>query len=298
MTRRSAAGGSGPDRAGSSGQLLVCGTPIGNLDDVTPRLRATLGAVDAIACEDTRTTRQLLSALGVSAPRLVSYRDDNEADAARRVLAELEAGRDVALVTDAGMPGVSDPGAVLVQAAHDAGVEVRVIPGPSAVDAAVAVSGCGGSGYVFVAFLPRSARELCDLVREHAGEVVVAFESPRRLPRSLEIVAGIQPDRRGCVARELTKRFEQVACGSVRDLAARVGEDGDVPARGEFVVVLDRLPGDAAAVSVRAVDLVLAMVDEGVRMKDACRLVAAHDGVPTRELYERARVRRDELQQG
>lgn len=282
------------EEAAAPGCLYVCGTPIGNLDDVTPRLRATLAAVGAIACEDTRRTRQLLSALDLRTPRLISYREDNERAAADEVLGVLEHGRDVALVTDAGMPAVSDPGVPLARRAHERGIAVRVVPGPSAETAALAVAGCGGSGHRFVGFLPRSSDALRRLLLETAFEVVVAFESPRRVAATLRAIAEVQPERMVATCRELTKRHEHTRLARADVLAADPGEE-----RGEFVLVLDALAQvDPAGVDDRAVSLVLELVDEGVRMKAACRHVAAYADVSSRQLYQAALQRRSSMEAG
>jgi 16S rRNA (cytidine1402-2'-O)-methyltransferase len=270
--------------AETAGTLFVCATPIGNLADVTPRLRSTLAEVQVIACEDTRRTRSLLSALDIRVPRLLSHRSDNERASVGGVISVLQAGQDVALVSDAGTPAVSDPGARLVRAALDAGITVRSIAGPSAVASAVSVSGCCALGYRFVGFLPRTAGELHDLIRQHAHEVVVGFESPNRLTATISRVADIHPHRRVVVARELTKIHEQLLAGEA-DVIARQLERA--PVRGEVVIILDALPHESAAITPRSLDLVQAMVEEGIRMKTACRLVAEHDAVSARALYER-----------
>lgn len=266
-----------------SGTLFVCATPIGNMDDVTPRLRETLGSVQVIACEDTRRTRSLLSALDIATPRLLSYRLDNEGASARGIVEVLRAGQDVALVTDAGTPGISDPGGVLVREAHVAGVPVIAIVGASSVAAAMSVSGATATGYTFVGFLPRSGADLSHLVSEHSHEVVVALESPRRVAASLETIASVQPQRRVSMSRELTKLHETTLSGDAATIAARAAQ---AEVRGEVVLVLDALPRERAAIAPRSLDLVHAMIEEGIRMKTACKLVAAHDGVSSGELYD------------
>lgn len=271
---------------GTAGTLYVCGTPIGNLGDVTPRLRETLASVDVIACEDTRRTRTLLSALEVPTPRLLSYRSDNERASAGGVVELLVGGNDVALVTDAGMPSVSDPGVELVRAAHDAGVHVVTVPGPSALDAALSVAGARGSRITFVGFLPRTARNVCVVMQEHADCVLVAFEAPNRVADTLAAVASVQPERVVVVARELTKRHEQVRRGPVAELAADVaiGE-----CRGEHVLVFDPMPTATSAddaPSNRDVVLVQALVEEGMKVRTACKVVATHSGARANALYE------------
>jgi 16S rRNA (cytidine1402-2'-O)-methyltransferase len=266
------------------GRLYMCATPIGNLGDASARLRDVLGSVQVVACEDTRRTRQLLSALGVPAPRLLAHHAHNERTSARGLLELLEQGRDVAVVSDAGTPGVADPGAEAVRAALDAGIEVVAVPGPSAVAAAVSVAGCGAEGHTFVGFLPRSERELRALLLETAHQVVVALEAPGRVAQSLAVVADAQPERRVVLARELTKRHEQVRSGTAGVLAAELATGAPL---GEHVLVLDALaPAERDAVDARTVALVVALVEEGMRMKTAAKVVAGHAGVSQRELYE------------
>src|SRR3954469_16370953 len=195
--------------------LAVCATPIGNLDNVTLRLLDELRAADVVLCEDTRHTRVLLNRHGISA-RLLSYHEHNEAKRTAELLVRLQAGERVALVSDAGLPGISDPGARLVGAALDAGVAVTVLPGPTAVETALVASGLAAERYQFVGFLPRGAGALDSLWEELAGwpDAVVSFESPQRLPATLRSLAAVQPERRVAVCRELTKRFEEVVRGS------------------------------------------------------------------------------------
>ena len=269
-----------PEQAG----LWVCATPIGNLDDVSDRLRAVLASVDVIACEDTRRTRALLSALGIAAPRLLSHRLDNERASVDGVLSVLESGARVALVSDAGTPGVSDPGAMLVRAAHDASIPVHVIAGPSSIAAALSVAGCVAVGHTFVGFLPRSSRDVQQLLRHHAHEVVVGLESPQRITSSVQAVAAVQPARRVVIARELTKLHEEVLTGDAESIAAQLAQR---EIRGEVVVVFDALPHEQAVVTPRLLDLVHAIVAEGVRMKQACRIVAEYAEVSARDLYAR-----------
>jgi 16S rRNA (cytidine1402-2'-O)-methyltransferase len=194
--------------------LAVCATPIGNLDDITLRVLEELRAADVVLAEDTRHTRGLLERYEIKA-KLVSYHEHNEASRVEELVPRLVAGERMALVSDAGMPLVSDPGARLVRAALDAGVQVTVLPGASAVETALVASGLGGGPYAFVGFLPRKAGELETLWREAAawGCAVVAFESPQRVGASLRSLATIDPAREVAVCRELTKRFEEVVRG-------------------------------------------------------------------------------------
>jgi 16S rRNA (cytidine1402-2'-O)-methyltransferase len=261
--------------------LAVCATPIGNLDDVTLRVLAELRAADAILAEDTRHTRGLLVRHGISAS-LLSYHEHNEAERVTEILPRLLAGERIALVTDAGMPAVSDPGARLVRAALDAGVAVTVLPGATAVDTALVASGLAGERYAFVGFLPRRPAELEALWRETAawGCVLVAFESPKRLPASLRSLAAYDPAREAAVCRELTKRFEGIVRGSASELAARFAE----PPKGEVTVVVAPAtapvadPGPALAA---VAELVAAGAPRGV----AAEVVARLTGTTRNELY-------------
>ena len=260
--------------------LAVCATPIGNLDDITLRVLAELQDADVVLAEDTRHTRGLLERHGIKA-RLLSYHEHNEAARVAELVPRLEAGERVALVTDAGMPTVSDPGARLVRAALEAGVELTVLPGPSAVETALAGSGLAGGRYAFVGFLPRKAGELEALWRETAGWTwpVVAFESPKRLPASLRSLARLDPAREVAVCRELTKRFEEVVRGSAGELAARFAE----PPKGEITVVLG--PGTAVSDPAEARAAVADLVEAGTPRRVAADVVARLTGRSRNELY-------------
>jgi 16S rRNA (cytidine1402-2'-O)-methyltransferase len=246
--------------------LAVCATPIGNLEDVTLRVLAELGGADVVLAEDTRRTRGLLERHGIRA-KLLSLHEHNEERRLPEVLRRLAAGERVALVTDAGMPAVSDPGARVVDAALEAGVQVTVLPGPSAVETALVASGLAGSRYAFLGFLPRRRGELEELWRETAAwnAVLVAFESPQRLPASLRALAAVDPGRRVAVCRELTKRFEEVARGTAAEVTARFRE----PPKGEITLVVAPAGGTAAG-----------MVDEAAALGAVAELVAA--GTPRR----------------
>lgn len=264
--------------------LAVCATPIGNLEDVTLRVLRTLGEVDAVLCEDTRRTRVLLDRHGVAA-RLVSYHRHNEAARTRDALARLERGEALALVSDAGLPGVNDPGMRLIRAAVEAGVDVTVLPGPSAVETALVASGLADARYQFVGYLPRATGERDAFARDLARcpHAVVAFESPRRLSATLRALAEAMPERPAAVCRELTKRFEQVERGSLAELAARFEE----PPRGEITLVLGAAAGDLPDADVEAA---LAAVSEllavGLSRRRAVDVVAKVSGVARNTLYD------------
>jgi len=260
--------------------LAVCATPIGNLEDVTLRVLAELRAADVVLCEDTRHTRTLLARHGIEA-RLLSYHEHNEAARTAELVPRLEAGERMALVSDAGLPGVSDPGGRILRAALDAGVEVTVLPGPSAVETALVASGLVAERYQFVGFLPRGAKALSELWAELGAWTwpVVAFESAQRLPATLRSLAGADPERTVAVCRELTKRFEEIARGTAAELAARYAE----PPKGEITLVLG--PGRRAVDEDAALAAVGELVEAGVSRKQAAELVARLSGVARNRLY-------------
>jgi 16S rRNA (cytidine1402-2'-O)-methyltransferase len=264
--------------------LAVCATPIGNLEDVTLRVLAELAAADVVLCEDTRHTRGLLQRHGIEA-RLVSYHEHNEAQRTAELLPRLAGGERAALVSDAGMPGVSDPGARLVRAALDAGVEVTVLPGPSAVETALVASGLVAEQYRFLGFLPRGEKRLAELWAELAGWPwpAVAFESPQRLPATLRSLAAAAPERQMAVCRELTKRFEEIARGTAAELAERFAE----APKGEITLVIGP-DAPAVADSAVALEAVAELVAAGVPRKQAAELVSRLTGVARNQLYKQS----------
>jgi 16S rRNA (cytidine1402-2'-O)-methyltransferase len=263
--------------------LVICATPIGNLDDVTLRVLEELRMAERVLCEDTRRTRILLARHGIDA-RLESYHRHNEAARTGPVVERLRAGERVALVSDAGLPGVNDPGARLVAAAVSAGVELTVLPGASAVETALVVSGLAVDRYQFVGYLPRRAGELRALAGVLATwtGAVVAFESPRRLSASLAILAEELPGRRAAVCRELTKRFEEVSRGSLDELATLYAE----PPRGEVTLVLGPAEkSTGVAVDAAAHDAVADLVAAGTPRRAAAEVVARLTGASRNALY-------------
>lgn len=261
--------------------LAVCATPIGNLDDVTLRVLEELRAADVVLCEDTRHTRVLLERHAIRGARLLSYHEHNEAKRVAELLPRLQAGERMALVSDAGLPAVSDPGARLVAAALDAGVPVTVLPGASAVETALVASGLVGDRYQFVGFLPRGEQALAALWDELRAwpHAVVCFESPQRLPATLRSLAAAQPGRPVAVCRELTKHFEEIVRGSVEEVVERFA----APPKGELALVLGAwsAPADESA----AVAAVAELVAAGVPRKQAAGVVAGLVRVSRHTLY-------------
>jgi 16S rRNA (cytidine1402-2'-O)-methyltransferase len=262
-----------------SGRLVICPTPIGNLEDVTLRVLAALRDADIVACEDTRRTRKLLDRYGVNA-RLVSYHEHNERQRARELVDRMRAGGVVALVSDAGTPLVSDPGFVLVQACVAAGLAVEVLPGPSAALAALVASALPADRWRFAGFLPRKRAELERLLA--GAETLVAFESPRRVAASLAVLAELDPERPVAVARELTKIHEEVVRGSAAELAARYGSEAP---RGEVVLIVGGARGDAPPDTGPAIEAVRRLVEAGAKPRVAASVVAELTGQAANTLY-------------
>ena len=265
--------------------LAVCATPIGNLEDVTLRVLRELREAELVLCEDTRHTRRLLERHGINA-RLKSYHEHNEAQRTAEVLPRLEAGERVALVSDAGLPAISDPGARLVAAALAAGVPLTVLPGPSAVETALVVSGFGTDRFQFLGYLPRGAGERRALWTELARwpHAVVAFESPQRLAGVLASLAEALPDRPVAVCRELTKRFEEVVRGSANELVERFSGG----AKGEITIVIGPSEVEAGADEGVATQAVAELVAGGVPRRLAADVVSRLTGVPRNRLYQRS----------
>ena len=263
------------------GSLIVCPTPIGNLDDITIRARDALVAADYIACEDTRRTGALLERLGIRpAPPLVSNHEGNEASRATELAQRIERGDTVVLVSDAGMPAISDPGFRLVRRCIERSLEVVVLPGPSVVPVALVASGLPTDRWLFEGFLPKRSGEMERVLR--SAETVIAFESPRRIGESLAALAAIAPDRPAAVCRELTKMHEEVSRGSLAELARRFR--GDV--KGEIVLVIGPASSEDHDRDVSfAVDALRHLVQSGARPRAAASVVAALTGTRANDLY-------------
>ncbi|HLB20895.1 MAG TPA: 16S rRNA (cytidine(1402)-2'-O)-methyltransferase [Solirubrobacteraceae bacterium] len=263
----------------AAGRLVVCPTPIGNLQDVTLRVLGALAEADAIACEDTRHTRVLLARHELST-RLVSLHEHNERARSGELVQRMRAGDVVALVSDAGTPLVSDPGFALVRECLLAGIEVEVLPGPSAVTTALVASGLPAERWLFAGFLPRKRAELTRLLA-HTGETLVAFESPRRLAATLRALADLDAERPAAVCRELTKLHEEIRRGSAAELADHFEA---IAPRGEIVLVVGAAPAEAASR-----ELALAALRDlsaaGARARPAATVVARLTGMRANELY-------------
>jgi 16S rRNA (cytidine1402-2'-O)-methyltransferase len=262
--------------------LVVCPTPIGNLEDVTLRTLRELAEADLVLCEDTRRTKILLDRHEVSA-RLLSFHRHNEARRTGEVLPRLKAGERIALASDAGLPGLNDPGARLVAEALERGLPVTVLPGPSAVETALVSSGLVGERYIFLGYLPRTRGALDRLWRESQAWTwpAVAFESPRRLPARLASLAAADPDRPVAVCRELTKRFEEVVRGTARELAERFAE----PPKGEVTVVVGGASEAAGVDDEAAFEALEALLAAGASRRGAADVVARLTGMPRNQLY-------------
>jgi 16S rRNA (cytidine1402-2'-O)-methyltransferase len=273
------------------GKLIVCPTPIGNMGDITARVREALVEADYIACEDTRRTGTLLDRLGISPPpTLVSNHEGNEAARAPDLARRIARGSRVALVSDAGMPAISDPGFRLIRTCIESDLEVEVLPGPSVVPVALVASGLPTDRWHFEGFLPRRAGEMERVLR--SSETVIAFESPRRISDSLAALAAIAPDRQAVVCRELTKLHEEVSRGTLGDLARRFRSD----VKGEIVLVIAPASDEGQPEDIGfAVDALRHLVQSGARPRAAASVVAALTGTRANDLY-RALTGRDPRQ--
>jgi 16S rRNA (cytidine1402-2'-O)-methyltransferase len=267
-----------------SGILYLVGTPIGNFGDMTDRARETLGTVAVVAAEDTRRTGRLLAHFGIEA-RMVSLFQGNEGRRTQELLKELRSDHDVAVVSDAGMPGLSDPGYQLVRASVDAGIEVRVVPGPSSLLSALVVSGLPTDRFVFEGFLPRRAGDRRTRLRglAHDRRTVVLFESPHRVTTLLRDVLVELGNRQVAIARELTKLHEEVIRGRISDVLARLP---DLGLKGELVVVLEGSRRPQVVDQEELVGEARALVQAGMRKRDAASEVARKRGASANAIYE------------
>lgn len=266
-----------------AGTLYLVGTPIGNLGDLTDRARSTLASVDLIAAEDTRRTGRLLQGMGTRA-KMISLFEGNEADRAVLLLDALRSGQDVAIVSDAGMPGLSDPGFRLVRACAEDGIDVRVVPGPSAAIAALVISGLPTDRFAFEGFLPRKPGERRSQLRSLANDprTIVFFESPHRAQVMLRDALELLGDRKVALARELTKLHEEVLRGRISEVLARIaGRE----LKGEVVVVLQGASEPGGAEIAELLPKVEGLVAGGMRKRDAAREVARAHAASANDLY-------------
>ncbi|MEC7092810.1 MAG: 16S rRNA (cytidine(1402)-2'-O)-methyltransferase [Pseudomonadota bacterium] len=273
----------------ASGTLTIVATPIGNLGDFTPRAAAALAGADVIACEDTRTTRKLLRLTGTaSTARMVPYHDHNGAEMRPWLLEQLEAGRQVALVSDAGTPLVSDPGYKLVAACRDAGITVVAVPGASAVLAALTVSGLPSDRFMFAGFLPAAEGARRSQITELAEltATTIWFETPARIARSLTDMADILGPRDAVIARELTKLHEEILRGTLDELAARLASGPAL--KGEIVLLVAGRSRDDEAMDDAQLAAMLRAELEDQRLRDAVKSVVEMTGLPRNRVYRLA----------
>jgi 16S rRNA (cytidine1402-2'-O)-methyltransferase len=271
--------------ANKAGTLYVCATPIGNLEDITLRVLRILKEADVIAAEDTRHSRKLLTHYGINIP-LVSYHEHNERQRSEELLKNLLAGKNVALISDAGLPGISDPGAIVIRAAEEARIKVDVLPGPSAGLTALVLSGLPAERFVFLGFLPAARRSrLNDLQKLNAlPYTLIFYEAPHRLAATLRDMAEFWPERRAAVARELTKVHQELCGGTIRELARRFAAAAP---RGECCLLVG--PAGSAPTSPVTPGLALARLREltaaGLTPREARAQAAAEHGMSKNELY-------------
>lgn len=269
---------------GKSGILYVCPTPIGNLEDITLRVLRVLKEADLIAAEDTRVTGKLLTRYGISKP-VVSYREYVEDRRIEKILSHLKEGKSVALVSDAGTPGLSDPGYKLIREAIERGYRLEVLPGPAAAITALVASGLPTDSFLFEGFLPRKAEERRRLLKEllQSGRTVVVYEAPHRILKLLKELSEVAPQRRVAVARGLTKKFEEVVRGTAAEVAKLLGERP----RGEMVVVIDKgVPPERRLSPDELKSEVERLIALGVSRRDAVAEAARRVGLPRRKVYE------------
>lgn len=271
----------------AAGTLYVCGTPIGNMGDASPRLLETLRGVDLIAAEDTRQTAKLLARYGIET-RLLSYHAHNLEGRTRDLVSRLQAGASVALVSDAGMPGISDPGWELIAEAIRAGIPLVPVPGPTAFVTGLVVSGLPTDRFVFEGFLPREGKARRRILKAiaHEPRTLVFYEAPHRLVDTLtDMVAHFGPDRPAAVARELTKQFEEVQRGPLADLLDWARSR---TVKGEIVLIVGGSPDPGEPPAGGWEDMLRRLLSEGQSTQDAAKQVAKTHGIPRRQAYQRA----------
>ena len=274
-----------------AGMLYLCATPIGNLGDMTPRVVETLRQVDVIAAEDTRNSIKLLNHFEINTP-MTSYHEDNKVEKAHQLIAKMQEGQDVALITDAGTPAISDPGEVLVAMCHEAGIAVTSLPGPAACITALTMSGLPTRRFAFEAFLPRDKKERALVLEQLKNETrtIIMYEAPHHLVKTLEELQGVLGNRKIAVCRELTKRYEEKMLSTISDMLDFYKENEP---RGEYVLVLEGKSFEEIAEeekkSWEAMTLEEHMAvyeNQGIDRKEAMKLVAKDRGISKRDVYQ------------
>ncbi len=271
-----------------SSKLYIVSTPIGNLEDITLRALNILKQVDLIACEDTRTTRKLLSRYQIQKP-LTSYHEHNEIEKAKELLSMLQEGHSIALVTDAGTPGVSDPGFRIVKLASENGVQIFSVPGPSAAIAALSISGLPTSGFTFLGFPPKQKKRLIEYLEriKDYPETLIFYESPRRVIKTLESMAEVFGERNASLGREITKMYEETLRGTLSEIVTTLKSRDNL--KGEFTLVIEGNSQDKGEFDSETIDdLLLYFKKEGVSLKDAVKQVAVDSGVSKSKIYKKA----------
>lgn len=274
------------------GHLFLCGTPIGNLKDITLRVLETLQAVDLIACEDTRQTLKLLTHFSITKP-VTSYFEHNKKYKGEKIIAQLLEGKSVALVSDAGMPGVSDPGQELVQECIENDIAVTALPGAVAAITGLVLSGLSTQRFAFEGFIPRNKKEKKSFFQRLANEerTLIFYEAPHRLLETLEIMEEVLGKRQMAACRELTKKFEEVVRGSITDVYKHFNEKG---IKGEFTLIIE---GAIPIKEEKGIDWALEKIkileSQGFSTKDAVKLAAKESDISKREIYERVMVKKD-----
>jgi len=271
-----------------TGKVYIVSTPIGNLEDFTLRALRILKEVDLIACEDTRVTKKLLSHYQIQKP-LTSYHEHNEKEKAEELVALLESGKNIALVSDAGTPGVSDPGYRLVKLASEKGIEIIPVPGPSAAIAALSVSGLSTSSFAFFGFLPKSDKKMKDLLEDiiEYSQTLIFYESPNRVLKTLSNILATLGDRQVSVSRELTKMFEETLRGTVSKVIGAL--EGRKSIKGEFTIVVEGngIKADEASSEVMEEQLKICR-DKGLSLKDSVKMITQEYRISKSKVYKEA----------
>ncbi|MDI6617975.1 MAG: 16S rRNA (cytidine(1402)-2'-O)-methyltransferase [Clostridiales bacterium] len=281
-----------------TGKLFLCGTPIGNLEDITERAKRILSEVDLIAAEDTRQTLKLLNHFDIK-KELVSYHEHNKIERGPKLIESLKAGLNIALVTDAGMPGISDPGEDIVRLCIDEGIGVEVIPGPTASITALVISGFPTRRFIFEGFLPKGGKERRKIIEELKNETrtVIVYEAPHRIKATLKELYECLGDREIAICRELTKKFEEVIRTGLKD-ASRIYDDREP--KGEFVIVIKgksvediEKQNQKVWENISVDDHINMYIKRGMNKKDAMKKVAKDRGVSKRDIYKQQLTSRD-----